>query len=78
MSTMSDYLRRQAARCTGWSRECFDLEAAGRLPLMAEEFRAKASEIEATQNESEQDEPDFDYPLSTTGRSSLQARGNAS
>jgi hypothetical protein len=44
----ADYLRRQAATCTSWARECFDLETATRLRLMADEFRAKADEIEAS------------------------------
>jgi hypothetical protein len=42
-----DYLRRQASTCLKWASECFDLEAAMRLRLMAEEFVAKADEIEA-------------------------------
>jgi hypothetical protein len=45
-----DYLRRQAAKCLAWARECFDLETATRLRLMAEEFNAKANEIEANWN----------------------------
>lgn len=70
MSAMGDYLRRQAARCIGWSRDSFDLEAARRLRLMAEEFRQKATEIDAT---SDQDETGFDHPHLTADRSSLQA-----
>lgn len=46
----SDYLRKQAATCLAWARECFDLETATRLRLMAEEFKAKANEIEASWN----------------------------
>ena len=45
-----DYLRKQAAACLAWARECFDLETATRLRLMAEEFKAKANEIEASWN----------------------------
>ena len=45
-----DYLRKQAASCLAWARECFDLETATRLRLMAEEFKAKANEIEASWN----------------------------
>lgn len=71
MSTMGDYLRRQAATCIGWSRECFDLEAARRLRQMAEAFRAKANEIDAAGNQD--DESDFDYPRRASDRSSLQA-----
>ena len=44
----ADYLRKQATTCLSWARECFDLEAARRLRLLAEEFRAKADEIEAS------------------------------
>jgi hypothetical protein len=42
-----DYLRKQANKCLSWARECFDLETATRLRLLAEEFRAKADEIDA-------------------------------
>jgi hypothetical protein len=42
-----DYLRRQAATCLKWASDCFDLGTATRLRLMAEEFMAKADEIEA-------------------------------
>jgi hypothetical protein len=42
-----DYLRRQAATCLKWAGDCFDLGTATRLRLMAEEFLAKADEIEA-------------------------------
>jgi len=45
---MADYLRKQAATCLIWARDCFDLQAATRMRLMAEEFRAKADEIEAS------------------------------
>ena len=43
----ADYLRAQADKCDRWSRDCFDLTAATRFRLMAEEFRMKATEIEA-------------------------------
>ena len=46
-----DYLRKQAATCLAWARECFDLETATRLRLMAEEFNAKANEIKANEIE---------------------------
>jgi hypothetical protein len=42
-----DYLRTQARTCLAWARDCFDLTTATRLRLMAEEFAAKADEIEA-------------------------------
>lgn len=42
-----DYLRQQAATCLRWASDCFDLGTATRLRLMAEEFMAKADEIEA-------------------------------
>ena len=42
----SDYLRNQAKTCLSWARECFDLATATRLRLMAEEFIAKAEEID--------------------------------
>ena len=43
----ADYLRRQARTCLQWARDCFDLQTATRLRLMAEEFNAKAAQIEA-------------------------------
>ena len=70
MSVMGDFLRKQATRCIGWSRDCFDLETARRLRLMAEEFRTKASEIDAT---SDEDESEFDYSHPKADGSSLQA-----
>jgi len=42
----SDYLRNQAKTCLTWARKCFDLATATRLRLMAEEFFAKAEEID--------------------------------
>jgi hypothetical protein len=42
-----DYLRRQAGTCLKWAGDCFDLATATHLRLMAEEFLAKADEIEA-------------------------------
>jgi hypothetical protein len=45
----SDYLRNQAKTCLMWARECFDLSTAARLRLMAEEFLAKAAEIDRTE-----------------------------
>lgn len=44
----SDYLRQQARTCMQWARDCFDLQTAGRLRMMAEEFAAKAAEIETS------------------------------
>ena len=49
-----DYLRTQARTCLAWARECFDLTTATRLRLMAEEFIAKADEVDAA------DETSFD------------------
>jgi hypothetical protein len=46
-AVIAAYLRKQARTCLGWSRDCFDLQAAARLRLMADEFNAKAAEIEA-------------------------------
>jgi hypothetical protein len=46
-AVIAAYLRKQARICLGWSRDCFDLQAAARFRLMAEEFNAKAAEIEA-------------------------------
>jgi hypothetical protein len=43
---VADYLRKQANRCLSWARDCFDLETATRLRLLAEELRAKADEID--------------------------------
>lgn len=43
----ADYLRKQAETCLDWSRNCFDLATARNLRLMAEEFEAKAAEIES-------------------------------
>jgi hypothetical protein len=43
----ADYLRQQARTCLQWARDCFDLQTAARLRLMAEEFSAKAAQIEA-------------------------------
>jgi hypothetical protein len=39
-------LREQARTCLVWAHECFDLQTATRLRLMADEFRAKADEFE--------------------------------
>lgn len=41
-----NFLRRQAELCIALSRATFDLTIAGRLRTMAEELRAKASQIE--------------------------------
>jgi hypothetical protein len=41
-----EFLRHQAENCLRIARTCFDLTSAERLRLMANEFRAKAAEIE--------------------------------
>ncbi len=45
MSSAS-YFRKQAEICRQLSRTCFDLSVAGRLRELADEFAAKAVEIE--------------------------------
>jgi hypothetical protein len=45
------YLRLQADRCQRLSRSCMDLVTARDLRLMAEEYFAEASEIEARTSE---------------------------
>jgi hypothetical protein len=40
------FLRRQAEHCIALSRATFDLTIASRLRTMADEFRARASELE--------------------------------
>ena len=40
------FLRRQAEHCIALSRATFDLTIAARLRAMAEEFRARASQLE--------------------------------
>lgn len=42
----AEYLRQQAETCSQLSRATFDLGLAGRLRLLADEFRRKAAEIE--------------------------------
>jgi hypothetical protein len=42
----AEYLRKQAQTCLEWSRTCIDLATATRLRLMADEFMAKAAELE--------------------------------
>jgi hypothetical protein len=46
MTLESDYLRQHAARCLLWAADCFDLKAAQRLRLLAEEFARDADRIE--------------------------------
>ncbi len=46
MSSAS-YFRKQAELCRQLSRTCFDLTVAGRLRELADEFNAKAEELEA-------------------------------
>jgi hypothetical protein len=48
---LAAYLHKQADNCTEWARECFDLGTAGRLRMMAQDFRAKAHELESQSNE---------------------------
>ena len=55
---LADYLRAQARTCLQWARDCFDLGTAAQLRLMAEEFQAKAAEIEANSRS----EADFEHP----------------
>ena len=43
---MVEYLKNQAARCMSLARDCFDLETARQLRLLAEDLKAKAEEIE--------------------------------
>jgi hypothetical protein len=43
---LPDYLRELALRCRVWSRDSFDLKAAERLRLLAEELTAKANALE--------------------------------
>ena len=40
------FLRRQAELCIALSRSTFDLTVAGRLRIMADELRKRASELE--------------------------------
>jgi hypothetical protein len=70
----ADYLRAQAATCLIWARECFDLGTATRLRLMAEEFSAKAAEIDATHKQ----EIVFDTSIAPPHPATLQAGGDAS
>lgn len=42
----SDYFRHQARRCLQWAQDCYDLTAAERLRLLAEEFAREASRLE--------------------------------
>lgn len=55
MPVESDYLRRQAERCLHWAGDCFDLRAAGRLRLIAEEFLKEADRIERSVGPSNRD-----------------------
>ena len=40
-----EYLKNQAALCMSLARNCFDLETARQLRLLAEDLKAKADEI---------------------------------
>ena len=75
----SAYLRKQAAACLEWSRSCFDLTTAQRLRLMAEEFLAKADEIESNSSQPRtvstpdahgSSPPDHTGPITTGGDAS--------
>ena len=68
-----DYLRAQARTCIQWSRECFDLGTAARLRAMANEFNAKAAEIEAHTGFG----IDFDPPSNPRRPRALQIGGDA-
>jgi hypothetical protein len=46
MSSIVEFLRRQAGDCARWARECFDLDSAKHFRLMAKDFSDKADEIE--------------------------------
>lgn len=46
-----EYLRNQAENCLRIARSCFDLASAERLRLMAAELKAKAAEMENTENQ---------------------------
>jgi hypothetical protein len=70
----ADYLRQQAATCMLWSRDCFDLASARRLRLMAEEFLAKAAELEAAQHR----ENPLGPTLTPPHLAALQTAGDAS
>jgi hypothetical protein len=70
----SDYLRNQAKTCLTWARECFDLGTATRLRLMAEEFLAKAEEIDTCARV----EAARDQPSATHGPPALETGGDAS
>jgi hypothetical protein len=67
-----DYLRSQAKTCLAWARECFDLGTATRLRLMAEEFMAKAEELDAAC------EANLESYRSTLNPAAFQARGHDS
>jgi hypothetical protein len=45
-ATDISFLRKQAEHCIALSRATFDLTIASRLRTMAEEFRARASQLE--------------------------------
>ena len=70
----ADYLREQAATCMLWSRECFDLATATRLRLLAEDFLAKANELESSRDR----EIAFDPTLGPSHPASLDTRSDAS
>jgi hypothetical protein len=70
----SDYLRNQARTCLAWARECFDLATATRLRLMAEEFFAKAEEIDTHARI----EAAREQPRATRSPPALETGGDAS
>ena len=67
---ISDYLRNHARTCLTWARECFDLGTATRLRLMAEEFLAKAEEIDTCARA----QAGRDQPSTTRGTPALAVR----
>jgi hypothetical protein len=76
------YLRQQAATCLRWSRDCYDLDTAKRLRLMAEEFMAKADTLEAGPGANGGDEAGVPRPNDNNAGSTAdgigqrKARGN--
>jgi hypothetical protein len=71
---MADYLRAQARTCSQWARECFDLGTAARLRSMADEFKAKAAEVEATTSTFE---IALEHPASPRRATALEIGGDA-
>jgi hypothetical protein len=70
----ADYFRSQAKTCLTWARECFDLATATRLRLMAEEFLAKAEDMDTRARI----EAARDQPGATRRPPTLETGGDAS